>query len=239
MIDRKAFARGFGVVALQLGQALDQPKVDAYYAALFDETDPEQWFEFCAVAAKRRGWRFLPGVTELLDALREFRGEPRLDSEAADAYERVLESGEYNPEGGTRWNYRAVLARCGRAAAEAFLAAGGHSAFATTWDESKRRERFTAAYQTEAREVPANRLLPPAPMVDRPLLVGNVELAGDVARSVLRQIDTLAQESGAIPKPHPTGTTLRPLTQSEWDARVAALREQGREIVGADGNQSH
>lgn len=159
MIDLKPFGQGLGIVALQLNKPVSGELIRAYWAALHSETEPEEWAAFCARAAIKCGWTFLPTAPEMLDALREFRGAPSVDSEAVVAYDRVLESGTYTAESGTIWSFRGVREKCGPAAAEAFLAAGGHSAFATTWNEAERRERFVEAYQASARAEPGGRLL--------------------------------------------------------------------------------
>lgn len=163
MIEKSAFAAGLGTLALQLRHPLAQAEIDAYHIALGPETDAREWLTFCRAAAVRFGWRFLPSVPELVDALREHRGQPKLEAEATRAYEAVLAAGDYVPEEGRVWTYRGVLLRCGRAAAEAFLEAGGHHAFASTFRESDRRERFVAAYRAASRAVPEERLLRGAP----------------------------------------------------------------------------
>src|SRR5262249_10276447 len=158
-----------------------------YYAALQDETDPEEWEAFCKVAAKRHGWRFLPGVAELHEALRAFQGEEPLDVEAITAYDRVLGAGVYTAEGSTSWTFQRVRETCGPAAAEAFLAAGGHHAFATTYRESQRREAFLAAYMTAVRADPSTRLLP-APAARQALLAPAEKPTRSEASDIVRQI---------------------------------------------------
>ncbi len=138
---------------------LSDSTLEVYVEALAPRTTPEEFEAWTITAAPRLRW--FPKVIEILDALQEFRGEPSLEVEAVLAYERVVASSEYTAEGAS-WNYRRVAECCGKAAAEAFLAAGGHHAFATTWDESRRRERFIAEYLAGARERPEGRLLPPA-----------------------------------------------------------------------------
>lgn len=163
MIDKGPFVVGLGAIGLQLNQPVAEDVLNAYWLAFRDETDAAEWQAFCAVAVKRSSWTFLPGVPALLDALREARGYQGLEAEATTAYDRVLNAGTYSPEGGTTWIYREIRAKCGPAAAEAFLAAGGHSAFATTYGEQKRHDRFVAAYVQAARAEPRSRILGPAP----------------------------------------------------------------------------
>ncbi len=138
---------------------LSDSTLEVYVEALLPRTTPEEFEAFTLTVAPRLRW--FPKLVEILDALSEYRGEPSLEAEAVMAYERVIASSSYTPEGGASWNYRAVLEGCGKVAAEAFLAAGGHHAFATSWDEARRRERFVAEYLAGAREVPTGRLLPP------------------------------------------------------------------------------
>lgn len=165
MIEEQSFYAGLGIVGLQLNQPVRKDVARAFYLALEDETTAEEWQAFVRVAVKRFAWTFLPPVPALLDALRVFRGAPRLEAEAVLAYERVLESGSYGPEG-TYWHFREIAARCGAAAAEAFLEAGGHSAFCASdgggYRDTERQKRFVSAYQAAARVAPSGRLLPAA-----------------------------------------------------------------------------
>jgi hypothetical protein len=162
VIGRHEFGVGLAFIAAQVRHPVSELEVEAFYDALSEQTSAEEWRAFVRVAVARYAWRFLPGVAELLDALREFRGEPSLDSEAIEAYERVLESAYWTPEGGSTWGWRTINTRCGRAAADAFLEAGGHHAFASSYHEHDRRVRFVRAYVQAARSEPSTRLLPPA-----------------------------------------------------------------------------
>jgi len=227
MIDRATFVGGLGVMALQLNKPAERELLDAYHLALADETSPEEWGAFFPVAVKRFGWKFLPTVPELLDALREFRGQPNLDAEAIAAYERVIAAGVYSAEGGTSWHFRTVVETCGRAAAEAFLEAGGHNAFANTFRESDRRERFVAAYRVAAREDDSARLLPPASVG---LLQGDVESAPfehDEAAAILEKVSGV--HAGEERKPF----TKPPVVVEATEDRLAALRRQAEEIQAA------
>jgi len=91
-----------------------------------------------------------------------------------------------------------VEAACGRAAVEAFQAAGAGSAFATTWDESKRRARLKA-YKITVREEPADRVAsdrrhrePPAVLVPQAVVA------------------ILEQEPDPLDEQRPTHPTLKP-----------------------------
>lgn len=230
MITYDDFVAGLGMIALKLNQPLGDPKAIAYHEDFEDETDPMEWSAFTRIAVRRFGWKFIPSVPELLDALREFRGAPPLDQEAAQRYEDVIAAGVYTAEGGTTWNYRTVLERCGKAAADAFLAAGGHHAFASSWDEAKRRERFLAAYRAEARALPASRLIEGGKEprlieaeVTSSAAAGEPALTAEQARAAMRKLDAMVP-AARVP------ATLR-LSTDEWEARKRALQEQGRAIA--------
>ena len=153
------FTEGLTRIALATRANVEAAAFAVYHDALDGETTGEEWGAFCKNAVSTGRFSWFPKVGELLDALREFRGEPSLEVEAIAAYEAVMKAGAYTPDGGSSWTWRGVLESCGRAAADAWLEAGGHHAFATTWNEDKRRERFIAAYQQNARAEPATRLL--------------------------------------------------------------------------------
>ena len=119
----------------------------------------DEWEAFTRDSVAGGRWRYFPTVAELIEELRRFRGETTLEAEAVTAYERILGTGVYTPEGGTTWTYRWVLDTCGKAAAEAFQAAGGASAFQTTYGEDKRRQRFVQMYVAGVRCDPRVRLL--------------------------------------------------------------------------------
>lgn len=176
MIDDQSFYAGVGIIGLQLNQPVRKDVARAFWLAMRDETTAEEWQAFVAVAVKRFAWTFLPPVPALLDALQAFRGATPLAAEATLAYERVLGAGIYGAEG-TYWHFREIAARCGPAAAEAFLKAGGHTTFAASdgggYRDTERQKRFVAAYVAAARAEPAGRLLPAAPP-QRFLPVGQV-----------------------------------------------------------------
>lgn len=234
MIERLAFTGNLAKLALQLNRPAEKQLLDAYHEAMMDETEPEEWREFCRLGPKRFGWKFLPSVPELVDALREFRGLPSLESEATEAYERVREASGYSPESGSVWTFRGVLKDCGRAAAEAFLEAGGHHAFATTWDESKRRERFIGAYCQVARAEPDLRLLPNAPQ--KALTSGEVSPGEPNETEVVQAMARIAEKAtGQFPKPakdewEPKRVVGRDMTDEEFEKRKAELLRQAREL---------
>lgn len=236
MIDQAAFAGGLGVIALQLNKPITPAVIKAYHAAFADETSAEEWAAFCRKAVLRSGWTFLPTVAELRDALEEYRGATPLQREAVQAYEAVVASAEYAPETGSTWTYRRTEELCGRAAAEAYLAAGGHAAFSTTWDEAKRRERFIVAYMVAGRAAPADRLL----MAPTSKLLGPGEVrqledggapvpAADPGRITREEagkvIERLRALAGVDPTPPPKPQVVA------TEERLAELRRQAAVIT--------
>lgn len=164
MIEGSVVIQGLTLMAAGLRFEVDEPAFRVYADLLADETTAEEFVAFCRHAAKSRMWeRALPTLPDLLAALREFRGEESIDSEALRAYERVLDCNTYVPDAGGVWSYRQVAAECGKAAAEAFAAAGGHGAFSITFRADERRSRFLAAYRSARMASPESKLLPAGP----------------------------------------------------------------------------
>lgn len=226
MMTPEQFAVGLGRIALALRQAYTAQEQLVFYEAIGHQAEADEWENFARDSVARGRWDgFLPSVAALLDALREYRGEPALEGEAIAAYERVLASACYTAEGGASWSFRAVRERCGAAAARAFLEAGGHHAFATTWDEAKRRARFVSAYVEAVRERPAERLLP-AGEQDEPkaLPAGDEPFTTPEAAAVLERIRV--EHAIALPKP-------RADTITASDERLEYLRRQAAEITAA------
>jgi len=223
------FTVGLCSIGLRIHQAVDDATQAAYWVDFEGETSPEEWAEFCRVVVRRFRWRFLPSTPELLDALREFRGGPsngELQAEAVTAYERVLDASTYSLEAGAMWSYRTVAEKCGKAAADALVAAGGHNAFATTWDEAKRRERFIAAYTERAKESPALRLA--APKEQEQITTGDHVVPPTQAVEIIRKLTGMVDKPRVEPRPR--------LTPEQWEAerkrKLEAFKvlEQGEEI---------
>ena len=169
MIERSDVTKGLALLSAALRFEVDEPTIRAYSMLLREQTTAEEWSAFCLHACEAGLWqRAAPTFPELLPALREWRGEESIDSEALRAYERVLACNTYVPDAGGVWSYRQVSAECGKAAAEAFAAAGGHSAFASTYKAEERRSRFLAAYRAARMASPESKLLPAGP--SRPAL---------------------------------------------------------------------
>lgn len=216
------FSKGLSRITKACRQEVDGATLEVYTEALCHQVEPDEWDRFTLDVIRSGRFTWFPKVAELLAALSDFRGEPRLDAEAATAYERVLECGIYTAEGGTTWNQRTVAESCGRVAAEAFMAAGGPHAFATSWDESKRRERFLAAYQQTACDRPNDRLLPAGAETKLlPVVVERVDPPKAEAASILARIN-----------PHLPPLDVRPPFAVTWsDERLRLLREQAAAIT--------
>lgn len=213
------FANGMDRIGIATRQPADAATKLVYYDSLRYQVDAQEWDRFTqyAVDTDRFPVHF-PKLAEIRDALRDFRGQRPLIVEASEAYERVLAAGVYTPEGGTTWNYRSIREKCGDAAAEAFLAAGGNSAFATTWNEDKRRERFVAMYAEAVRDEPTAALLPPASV--KALPPAEAPPTREEATSVIRKLQDLAGVEPA--KPAAPVVTL----SKEREAELARQAEQ-------------
>lgn len=182
MIERIDVAKGLTLMAAALRFEVDEPSMRAFSALLRDETTSEEWIAFCTHACRAGLWqRAMPTLPELLQAMREWRGEESIDSEALRAYERVLGCNTYVPDAGGVWSYRQVAAECGKAAAEAFAAAGGHGSFSVTYKADERRTRFLAAYRSARMASPEGKLLPAG--TSRPALGEGRERSGGWQRA--------------------------------------------------------
>jgi hypothetical protein len=191
MIDRKTFTEGLSRIGIATRQPADAETLAVYHDALEHQADAAAWETFTRAAVASGRFRFFPTVAELVDALHEHQGGGSLEIEAGFAYERVLAAGRYTPSGGATWSYRDVLADVGKAAAGAFMAAGGHSAFVVASDQARRRERFIRAYLSAVRSDPSSRLLPPAEVEPR-ALPAPAPPSIQEARTVLRRLADLA-----------------------------------------------
>ena len=230
MVEVEAFTVGLTRIALACRETVDAPTFAVYHELVAPTVaDAGEWERFSRALGSRPpragdGRARFPTVAELLDALEEFRGKPPLEAEAAIAYERVIAAASYTPEGGSSWTFSDVRERCGAAAARAFLEAGGHYGFATTWDESKRRARFVAAYVAEARERPAERLLPEGG-APKALPAGEPPLSEHEASRFMRRVREMAGEPRDLLSPNGDGMVRA------TDERLALLRAQAQEIA--------
>lgn len=211
------------MIAKATREKLNEGDYAAYGDSLRPQTADAEWLAFCRWVVDNDRFTWFPKLVELRDALREFRGEPNLLAEAQLAYQRVDKSGEPSAHGGTVWTYRAVKKACGQAAAEAFLEAGGHSAFCTTWNEAKTREAFIAAYLRHSREVPTDRLLPAGP--ERKALPAPAEgFSHEEAVKILKGLDGDTPRITRPPK-------VVDLNDGATKERLAELKEQAQRLV--------
>ena len=196
-MTKAEFAEGLNRIGVAMRQPPDKATLSVYYDTIGSQVEGQEWLAFarwCVDTDRFHAW--FPKVADLRAALREFRGAPPLAVEATRAYERVLESGTYTPHGGTSWNYRAVRERCGEAAAQAFLAAGGNSAFAITFGEEGRRERFVTAYCDAARANPGAALLPAGPRTPALPVAGFDVFTGATMSRAVSPADVVSSSSG-------------------------------------------
>lgn len=235
MVDAALVVTGLGVLGLALQRPQPAETLALYARLIAPRVDHGPWSE--AIEAWSTGaaeWEFFPSVPAILAAYQArvdaAEGRRPVEVEAVDAYTRVLQAGTYSPEGGATWTYRGVVESCGKAAAEAWLAAGAHEAFATGWNADERRRTFLAAYLEAAREQPETRLLPWRPAGELPAAAEpETALPREQAAEMLKR---LAPE-------HAAATTPAPRNKPRWveasPERLARLREQAAAIVAAEG----
>src|SRR5258708_7884243 len=102
------FSEGLVRIGLATRQAPDAATMGVYFDSLGPQVEAAEWLAFTRWAVDGDRFPFFPKLRELRDALREFRGEQPLEAEAVRAYELVLAAGDYTPQGGTTWAYRAI-----------------------------------------------------------------------------------------------------------------------------------
>jgi len=229
-MDFKALVAGLTRIGVAMRQAPDKATFDVYHPCFEQDMDGPTWDRFTQWAIEFHPWveesryRRFPSVPELKEAVRLFRGDRPMLAEATEAYERVLGCGTYSPQGGTTWSYRAVKERCGEAAAMAFLAAGGTAAFETTWDESKRRERFVAEYAESVRESPNAALLPEG-VKALPPAEPNRALTQAEAVEIMRGIEERA------PKVKRRFVQITPERAAELERQKAQILEEPNDVA--------
>ena len=117
------------------------------YREELDELTGEEWLR--AVKSALRGCRFFPSIADLLGYAKP--AEPT-EAQAVAVFEQVIECREYRPNGSI-WLPRTIRAKVGPAALEAYMAAGGRSAF--VWmperDLPFTRKKFVEAYTAAVR----------------------------------------------------------------------------------------
>jgi len=224
VIDHGAFAEGLTRIGVACRTEVTEPMFSVYFDAVAPQTTAGEWSQFATAVVAAGRWEHFPSVRAILDALCEYRGQRVPEAEAIEAYERVIAAANWTPEAGASWNYRDVLTRCGRASAEAFLAAGGHNGFVSCWDEVKRRTAFVRGYATAVRDDPSTQLLPAAAVPQLPPGDdGQHHTPPDEARALLQQI------AGTAPS-RPEARRVVHMSQEEWNERLAVLRRQAEEM---------
>lgn len=147
------FADGLELLGNAHRATLGPGHFEAYGLAILPHvSDAKEWRAFVVWALGRGRWRYFPTAMEVVDALSEFRGQGDPTADAVAMYERVMGSGRYSPETGVVWDVGQIRSELGLIAAEAFVAAGGHMAFASTYRSDDRRRRFIEVYAQRVRE---------------------------------------------------------------------------------------
>ncbi len=193
MNDRKAFAGGMALLGVTFGREVDRPRIRAYWLALSDLEDAE--FQL-AVAKLCAGWKSSPAEMFPLPATIRAYARPYVDPAAAAVrlFDQVQRLGDYLPTG-TRWSMAKIGQQLGWAAAEAFSAAGGSSAFAnlTERDLPFVRKAFVDAY-LRAADAASKRLAPP--VQERPALPSDSPAVLALTAGIGRPMDFKARAAG-------------------------------------------
>lgn len=167
-MTRDPFLAGMRLLAATFERELPKERIKAYAIALRDMTDEDFTGAVDRLVA---GWKSTPSEMFPLPATILAYARPYTDP-AADAvalFEQVRGLGDYLPTG-TRWSMAKIGQQLGWAAAEAFSAAGGSSAFEhlTERDLPFTRKAFVDAY-VRACDAATKRLAPP--VTERPALI--------------------------------------------------------------------
>jgi hypothetical protein len=147
-MTRDDMAKGMALLSTAFNRALTDELVEIYHGVIGPKLDAARWER--AVRRALDSETFFPPPAVLL---RYGLAEGSPQARAVEAYDRIL--AEF--EGGRPMGPREVLQLLGRAAMEAFIAAGGHRAF--TWcdpdDEPFRRKAFVEAWIDVIEQEPA------------------------------------------------------------------------------------
>ena len=153
MIDLDAFEDGMKRLGRAFSREISKGVLDVFAGVLSPRLSTEQWGH--AVTRALESETFFPPPAVLL---RYGAGDRGLSAAAGDAYGQILALFEQ----GKGVGYRDVMDRFGKAAAEAFIAAGGFRRF--SWcepeDEPFRLKDFRAAYVEQAEVDPISALPP-------------------------------------------------------------------------------
>jgi hypothetical protein len=154
--DRAEFSKAMAA----LGENYRQDVADAQFALfwrLLSDLSIEAFQR--AVVMHIQSSRFFPTVAELRQHI-----TPQIDHVAAavTAFEQVIKTSTHDARTGPRWSIRRVAQAVGAVAAEAFMAAGGSSAFEHELGERDLpflRKRFVESYVVAAEAQVQGRLL--------------------------------------------------------------------------------
>lgn len=158
-MTREAFLGGMAKLAVAFNRELDKPQIRVYAEALAD-LEPVELDHAISVAISRE--TFFPAVA----VLRRYAKPPvNVQAEAVRLFERIkAHPSGYSPFIGSYWDERHIRDTLGPAAAEAFMAAGGPSAFAELDEKSQPfvRKAFLESVERNVAADPAA-LEPPKP----------------------------------------------------------------------------
>ena len=160
-MTNESWARGIAKLALafperEMTQAAQKARGDLYRQKLDDLSDG-QWLHAVDVCLDQEV--FFPAIA----VLRKSAAPPaQTEILAMAAFDAVIDAGEYNPYG-TQWNARCIREKLGPAAADAFVVAGGHGAFANLGERNLPfvRRAFVEAYLAAVQSDPKHALPEP------------------------------------------------------------------------------
>lgn len=181
MRDSAAFVAGLAALAVNCRVELTDPQTELYRSMLDDLSDAD----FArAVAACLRTSRWFPTIAELREKVSPYESP---QAAAGVDFDRVRKAGRYTPVG-YRWSYRDVSEQVGPIAAEAYVAAGGSSAFEQEQGETALtflRKRFTEAYVVAFEAQRSGRTIASAESLTR---LPNASPVRDLVDATVRQL---------------------------------------------------
>jgi hypothetical protein len=143
VIRGELFAGWMAVIADRLNRSVSEATLKAYHVQLSRSLDDETFER----AAERifRSARYWPSPDEFIQAAAGSDAQ----AQAVRAFEQVKRLGDHDPVTGPWFSERKIRELAGRAVAEAFIAAGASSAFASLTPEREPfvRKEFVGAYQ--------------------------------------------------------------------------------------------
>lgn len=149
MKDRQVFAGGMAQLGIAFNREITKPMYQVYWGALREISDEAYESGIEALLSSwqptRAEWFPVPATVR-----RYCTPHVDVDALAITAFERVRSSGTYHAVNGTTYAYRVVAEKIGTLEAEAFIAAGGGSAFATQQTEAQLpwlRKAFVEAFK--------------------------------------------------------------------------------------------